>query len=46
MLTAISAFHDRGDGTFELKLHESPFYAAGGGQVSDAGVLIHEETRR
>jgi alanyl-tRNA synthetase len=42
VLTAISAFHDRGDGTFEVKLHESPFYAAGGGQVSDEGVLIHE----
>jgi len=42
VLTAISAFHDRGDGTFEVKLHESPFYAAGGGQVSDSGVLIHE----
>jgi alanyl-tRNA synthetase len=44
VLTAISAFHDRGDGTFEAKLHESPFYAAGGGQVTDSGVLIHEET--
>jgi alanyl-tRNA synthetase len=44
VLTAISAFHDRGDGTFEVKLHESPFYAAGGGQVSDEGVLINEES--
>jgi alanyl-tRNA synthetase len=44
VLTAISAFHDRGDGTFEAKLHESPFYAAGGGQVTDSGVLIHEES--
>jgi alanyl-tRNA synthetase len=44
VLTAISAFHDRGDGTFEVKLFESPFYAAGGGQVSDQGVLIHEES--
>src|SRR5689334_2233651 len=44
VLTAISAFHDRGDGTFEAKLHESPFYAAGGGQVSDGGVLIHDRT--
>jgi alanyl-tRNA synthetase len=42
VLTAISALYDRGDGTFEVKLHESPFYAAGGGQVSDQGVLIHE----
>src|SRR3954462_6197242 len=44
VLTAISAFHDRGDGTFEVKLHESPFYAAGGGQVSDTGVLVREES--
>jgi alanyl-tRNA synthetase len=44
VLTAISAFHDRGDGTFEVKLHESPFYPAGGGQVSDTGVLIHDES--
>jgi alanyl-tRNA synthetase len=44
VLTAISALRDRGDGTFEAKLHESPFYAAGGGQVSDEGVLIHEES--
>ncbi|MFL5952315.1 MAG: alanine--tRNA ligase [Gaiellaceae bacterium] len=44
VLTAISAFHDRADGTFEVKLHESPFYASGGGQVSDEGVLIHEES--
>jgi alanyl-tRNA synthetase len=44
VLTAISAFRDRGDGTFEVKLHESPFYAAGGGQVSDEGYLVHEET--
>jgi alanyl-tRNA synthetase len=43
VLTAISAFHDRGEGTFEVKLYESPFYAAGGGQVSDEGVLIHED---
>lgn len=44
VLTAISAFYDRGDGTFEVKLHESPFYAAGGGQVTDTGVLVHEQT--
>jgi alanyl-tRNA synthetase len=44
VLTAISAFYDRGDGTFEVKLHESPFYAAGGGQVSDEGVLIQESS--
>jgi alanyl-tRNA synthetase len=44
VLTAISALYDRGDGTFEVKLFESPFYAAGGGQVSDQGVLIHEQS--
>jgi alanyl-tRNA synthetase len=42
VLTAISALRDRGDGTFEAKLHESPFYPAGGGQVSDEGYLVHE----
>ena len=44
VLTAISALYDRGDGTFEAKLHESPFYAAGGGQVSDQGMLVNEES--
>src|SRR5436190_4706474 len=44
VLTAISAFHDRGDGSFEVKLHESPFYPAGGGQVSDTGYLVHEQS--
>jgi alanyl-tRNA synthetase len=44
VLTAISAFQDRGDGTFEVKLYESPFYPAGGGQVSDEGYLVHETT--
>jgi alanyl-tRNA synthetase len=44
VLTAIAAFRDRGDGTFEAKLHESPFYPAGGGQVSDPGYIAHEGT--
>jgi len=44
VLTAISSFYDRGDGTFETKLHESPFYAAGGGQVTDVGYIAHEES--
>jgi alanyl-tRNA synthetase len=44
VLTAISAYRDRGDGTFEAKLHESPFYPAGGGQVSDTGYVVQEET--
>jgi alanyl-tRNA synthetase len=44
VLTAISALVDRGDGTFEAKLYESPFYPAGGGQVSDIGFIKQEET--
>jgi alanyl-tRNA synthetase len=44
VLTAISAFLDRGDGTFEAKLYESPFYPAGGGQVSDTGLIKHEQS--
>ena len=34
VLTAIVALNDLGDGTFEAKLERSPFYPAGGGQVS------------
>ncbi len=44
VLTAISAFYDRGDGLFEVSLYESPFYPAGGGQVSDTGYLVNEES--
>ena len=44
VLTAITTLEDRGDGTFEAKLERSPFYPAGGGQVSDAGWIEHEET--
>src|SRR6059058_1741155 len=39
VLTAITAYADLGDGLFQVKLAESPFYPAGGGQVTDAGVL-------
>jgi alanyl-tRNA synthetase len=42
VLTQLGALEDAGDGTFLAKLRESPFYAAGGGQVTDAGELIHE----
>ena len=39
MLTQIGALEELGDGTFLAKLRESPFYPAGGGQVSDQGVI-------
>ncbi len=39
VLTELHAYDDLGDGTFLAKLRESPFYAAGGGQVSDQGVI-------
>ncbi|MDQ3066017.1 MAG: alanine--tRNA ligase [Actinomycetota bacterium] len=44
VLTAIVALNDLGDGRFEAKLERSPFYPAGGGQVSDAGYIEHDET--
>jgi alanyl-tRNA synthetase len=37
VLTQIGALEDLGDGLFLAKLRESPFYPAGGGQVTDAG---------
>jgi alanyl-tRNA synthetase len=43
-LTAIVAYEDLGDGTFQAKLEDSPFYPEGGGQVSDAGYIEDEET--
>jgi alanyl-tRNA synthetase len=36
-LTQLGALEDLGDGTFLAKLRESPFYPAGGGQVTDSG---------
>jgi len=44
VLTQIGALEPLGDGTFLCKLRESPFYAEGGGQVTDAGELVHEES--
>ncbi len=46
VLTAITAFVELGDGLFQVKLAESPFYPAGGGQVTDAGFLEKEDGRR
>jgi alanyl-tRNA synthetase len=44
VLTQAGAVEDLGDGTFLCKLRESPFYAESGGQVTDSGELVHEET--
>src|SRR5256886_270173 len=44
VLTATLAYADLGDGTFQAKLEQSPFYPEGGGQVSDAGYIENEET--
>jgi alanyl-tRNA synthetase len=44
VLTAIAALEPDEDGRFRAKLHESPFYAEGGGQVSDVGFIEHLET--
>ena len=44
VLTAIAALEPDEDGRFRAKLHESPFYAEGGGQVTDTGYIEHEET--
>jgi alanyl-tRNA synthetase len=44
VLTAILAYEDLGNGTFQAKLERSPFYPEGGGQISDLGYIEHEET--
>jgi alanyl-tRNA synthetase len=44
VLTAIIAYEELGDGRFQAKLEQSPFYPEGGGQVSDAGVIENEES--
>src|SRR5215216_1049922 len=44
-LTQIGALQELGDGTFLAKLRESPFYAEGGGQVSDEGWIENDGTR-
>ena len=42
-LTQIGALEDLGDGTFLAKLRESPFYPAGGGQVTDTGWIALDD---
>jgi alanyl-tRNA synthetase len=44
--TAITSYADLGDGFFQVKLADSPFYAAGGGQVTDAGWIENEDGSR
>jgi len=41
--TAIVAYAELGDGLFQAKLERSPFYPAGGGQVSDTGVIRKDD---
>jgi len=43
VLTQIGALEDAGDGLFLAKLRESPFYPAGGGQVTDAGWVERDD---
>ena len=42
-LTQLGAMEDLGDGTFLAKLRESPFYPAGGGQVTDQGWIERDD---
>ncbi|MBA3365603.1 MAG: alanine--tRNA ligase [Actinobacteria bacterium] len=44
VLTQIGALEAVEDGLFLAKLRESPFYVAGGGQVTDAGTIEREDT--
>jgi len=41
--TAIVAYAELGDGLFQAKLERSPFYPAGGGQVSDLGTIAKDD---
>ncbi|HWB22170.1 MAG TPA: alanine--tRNA ligase [Gaiellaceae bacterium] len=44
VLTELAAVEPLEDGLFLAKLRESPFYPDGGGQVTDGGELVHEES--
>src|SRR5581483_12296053 len=46
VLTQVGALEELGDGLFLVKLRESPFYPAGGGQVTDQGTIQAEDGRR
>jgi alanyl-tRNA synthetase len=46
VLTQVGALEALDDGTFLAKLRESPFYAEGGGQVTDAGWIETDDGRR
>jgi alanyl-tRNA synthetase len=43
VLTQIGALEEAGDGLFLAKLRESPFYPAGGGQVTDTGWIERDD---
>ena len=43
VLTQIGALEQLDEGHFLAKLRESPFYAAGGGQVTDAGTIERDD---
>jgi alanyl-tRNA synthetase len=43
VLTQIGALEDLGDGTFLAKLRATPFYPAGGGQVTDRGWIERDD---
>ena len=43
VLTQIGALEEVGDGLFLAKLRESPFYPAGGGQVTDTGWIERDD---
>ena len=45
VLTQIGTLEELDDGTFLAKLRESPFYAEGGGQVSDQGWIEADDRR-
>jgi alanyl-tRNA synthetase len=43
VLTQLGALEEVGEGLFLAKLRESPFYPAGGGQVTDAGFIERDD---